>query len=49
MPVDSDVLASFDERLSDNDKVVYKFIDDVNAVATPMDPPSPSGSSELVL
>ena len=47
MPVDSDVLASFDERLSDNDKVVYKFIDDVNAVATPMDPPSPSGSSEI--
>lgn len=47
VPVDSDVLASFDERLSDNDKVVYKFIDDVNAVATPMDPPSPSGSSEI--
>lgn len=47
VPVDSDVLASFDDRLSETDKVVYKYIDDVNAVATPMDPPSPSGSSEI--
>lgn len=47
VPVDSDVLASFDDRLSETDKIVYKYIDDVNAVATPMDPPSPSGSSEI--
>jgi multiple sugar transport system substrate-binding protein len=47
VPVDSDVLASFSDRLSDTDKVVYQFIDDVNAVATPMDLPSPSGSSEI--
>lgn len=47
VPVNSDVLASFSDRLSEEDKIVYEYIDKINAVATPMDPPAPSGSSEI--
>ncbi len=47
VPVDSAVLASFSDRLTPQEQEVFDFIDKINEVATPMDPPTPSGSSEI--
>ncbi len=47
VPVDSNVLAALSDGLSDLDKVMYAFIDEVNKVATPMDRPNPNGSSQI--
>ena len=47
MPVDSAVLAALSEGLNETDQIMYSFIDEVNKVATPMDRPTPNGSTQI--
>ena len=47
VPVDSAVLAALSEGLNEIDQIMYSFIDEVNKVATPMDRPTPNGSTQI--
>ena len=46
-PISSAVLETLKTDLSETEKVSYSFIDEVAKIATPADPPSPSGASEV--
>lgn len=48
VPAPSDVLASVSAKVDDTNKQIYKFIEVVNENCSPIDPPDPAASGEVL-